>query len=65
MFPKLEDLHLYSSPDTTGLLEFVEARRNNPEVKPIIKLVVDNSETPEEVRNKLKDWIPDLRFRVI
>ncbi|KAG9043694.1 hypothetical protein FS837_009233 [Tulasnella sp. UAMH 9824] len=65
LFPKLEDLHLYSRPNTTGLLEFVEARRNNPQVKPIIKLVIDNSETPEEVRNKLKDWIPDLRFRVI
>ncbi|KIO33987.1 hypothetical protein M407DRAFT_240853, partial [Tulasnella calospora MUT 4182] len=65
LFPNLEDLHLYAIPNTTGLLEFVEARRNNPEVKPIIKLVVDNSDTPEEVRSKLKDLVADLRFRVI
>lgn len=65
MFPNLEDVHLYSRPDTTGLLEFVEARRNNPKVKPITKLVVDNSTTPEEVREKLKEYVADLRFRVI
>ncbi|KAG8955691.1 hypothetical protein FRC04_007682 [Tulasnella sp. 424] len=65
LFPNLEDVHLYSRPDTTGLLEFVEARRNNPKVKPITKLVVDNSTTPEEVREKLKEYVADLRFRVI
>ncbi|KAG8905642.1 hypothetical protein FRC01_008284, partial [Tulasnella sp. 417] len=59
LFPNLEDLHLYWQPNTTGLLELIEARRNNPEVKPIIKLVVDNSDTPEDVRNKLKELVPD------
>ncbi|KAG9011444.1 hypothetical protein FRB90_007257 [Tulasnella sp. 427] len=64
-FPNLIDLHLYWQPDTRGLLEFVEARRNSPDVKSITKLVVDNSKTPEDVQEKLKQYVSDLRFRVI
>ncbi|KAG8910175.1 hypothetical protein FRC01_006489, partial [Tulasnella sp. 417] len=51
MFPNLQNLHLYHRPDINGIVEFIESRRNNEEVKPITRLVVDDSPAPEDPSN--------------
>ncbi|KAG9043692.1 hypothetical protein FS837_009231 [Tulasnella sp. UAMH 9824] len=65
MFPNLQKLHLYGHPSLNGILELVEARMNNPEVKLIISLVIDNSVAPEDVRKKLKELVAYVEFREI